>query len=104
MQELPSERIEAWTPDWAPQPREQEQGSATHKTSSGERGCKVSIYQIEMEPAGDKATFFKGPKHKFFVLSHSPWVLAKGRCCKLELPEENLGWEPLEKDVGEQLP
>lgn len=67
------------------------------------KGGGVSICGEETEPAGDKTTSFKGPKHKFFVFSHLPWALAKGGWCRLGSPEESLEWEALGRDMEELL-
>ena len=84
-------RNKTWTPDWAPQHGALEPESVAYIVLSGVRQggfCSMG----ETESAGDKATGFlgffgwlvcvfvlKGPKHKFFIFSHSPCALVKGR-------------------------
>lgn len=53
---------------------------------------------------GGKATLLKRPKHKIFILNHSPRALAKGGQHGLELPEESLQEKALGRDMGERLP
>ena len=54
-------------------------------------------------PLETKPHFFKGPKHRFFILSQSPWAPVKGGQCKLESPEESQEWEALGRDFEEWL-
>lgn len=99
--EFPPERSEAWTLNWDSRHRAPVPGSGptSHPAVKSARFLSAR----ETEPTGGKTTIFpsKGPKHRSLVHSHSPWAWVKGGRCGLESTAESLGWEALEKDVGE---
>ena len=92
--ELPPGRSEAWTPDWAPKAWMARAG-ISHPHSI--QWLKAAGFLF----AGEKRSLRE--THRLFIHSHSPWAPVKGGQCILELPEENLEWQALGRDMGEQL-
>ena len=88
------EQSEAWTHAWLPSTEDQcqDQPPTQHPAVNATGVCLPGRDRAHWTQSHYIFSFNEGPKHRFFICSHSPWARAKGRWYRLESPGESLEW------------